>query len=751
MTPRLLHVAPHVMHLGVASLVLFASIVGTADAAGGQDERSTRLVRIDLDDYAALSGEAEALVALHFDPCAIDREGTSRHAVLFLEPAEIDALRELGVAFEDRGTLFDHMVEFAPRNTMRATTIDSLEGVRRHLGLPAPPAQAGGPCEGIGISLEPYDRYHSLAEGTCFLNNLAEAYPNIARVVSIGETGEGREIWAIKITDNPDDEEPGEQKAMFTGVTHAREWATHEAVLYLAERLTSGYADDPQVKHIVDNAVVWLVPVVNPDGYEYTWTSQRLWRKNRRINEGSGCRGVDINRNYAVQWGYDDSGSSGSPCSDLYRGASPASEPETTAIQELMQREKFAIGVSYHTYSQLVLFPWGYEADITAESFSAHRAVGRKYAELVEAEHGQVYYPGQEAYTLYPINGGYTDFGYGDAGAHSFLVEQRPTSSGGGGFELPEDQIRPNAEENAAGAMWMMLNVADARTARNPRSTTLIESPGPGENMFSLPLSPAHHQPQVALGFPVDSAERLWAWLDDALHAPPGWGTLGDDYAGVGAGSGYVADLDAPLLAWAQGLRSYEALPYVFEDGADVMLSNVSAGLNVVGIPGVAPVPLRDVRVIKRVITPTGRTWGYREVVQEERTALEDLDAPSPWLDWTWEWVDADGQSHSAHPTGSGGASLEVEPYRAYNVQANVSSYRFGSTSVPVYLLRFPGFVAPEECVGDVTGDGDVGFDDVLAILAAWGDAGGPEDLDGSGFVDFGDLLLVLNAWGPCA
>ena len=131
---------------------------------------------------------------------------------------------------------------------------------------------------------------YSLDEGVAFLQDIADAYPQITALVSLGLTVEGRDIWALKITDQPDIDEPEEERILFTGLTHAREWATHEMMLYMVQYLTSGYDTDPEVRHIVDNAVVWLVPAVNPDGYRYSWFVDRMWRKNR----GEGGVGVDL-------------------------------------------------------------------------------------------------------------------------------------------------------------------------------------------------------------------------------------------------------------------------------------------------------------------------------------------------------------------------------------------------------------------------------------------------------------------------
>src|SRR5262249_36502742 len=159
---------------------------------------------------------------------------------------------------------------------------------------------------------------HSYDQGVAFLQALSTAYPTITELVNVGTSLQNRTIWALRITANPTVPNPSKLKLLFTGVTHAREWATHEAILYMAEMLTHGYATDPHVQHILDRAEVWVIPTVNPDGYVYSWSTYRMQRKNMRDNPGTTCDGVDINRNYARGWG--GPGASASFCDETYRG-----------------------------------------------------------------------------------------------------------------------------------------------------------------------------------------------------------------------------------------------------------------------------------------------------------------------------------------------------------------------------------------------------------------------------------------------
>ncbi len=747
-------VVPEVVLRGSVWLLGLALCAGPGfaappDASAGD---ARRMIRVPLEDVPK-----HPLLEREFDPCATEPDEQGRRcAVLFLDPEEVAQLGQAGIAFHDLGNVADHVQAFMPRNTLRAR--GPIASLRSAVGAAAmdrimQEVQREAQPEADGPTLT-YDRYHSLQEGTDFINALAAAYPQIAQVVGIGTSLQGRTVWALKITDQPGTVEPDEERILFTATTHAREWASHEAVLYIAEYLTSRYAADADVQRIVDNAVVWLIPSVNPDGYDYTWTTDRLWRKNRRDNPSTTCDGVDINRNYDDHWNYDSAGSSGDPCSNLFRGAAAASEPETQAIQALTAAQKFAITVNFHTYGQLVLHPWGYTDKITTESAASLRMLGKKYADLAKAVHNQNYRPGPSYWTIYPMNGEASEYAYGQQGALAITPELRPVTSGQGGFLLPEAEILPNNEENLAAALWLMKNVADARPINRAGSPTLIESPADlGLHYFSLPLTPVNQKPAVSIGYPPGFDARLQAWLNDPLHVPAVYANLNTSFVeGCGAGSGYRLDLvnDPDLLNWTAGLTQYKVLPYIFENGAEVPLSNVGAGMNLIGVPSAMPVHLQDVSVIKRVVLNSQANYG--ETIQEQRTAAQDLAAASPWINWTWTYTDPAGGVHLSHPTDAGGASPDVEPFRSYAVQVNVASSAFSSTSTPVYLLKFPPATVPP-CLDPNDADGDGVPDDcdqcpdtiagVSVDLFGCPTPALPPDLDRDGDVDLADYGLL--------
>jgi carboxypeptidase T len=207
------------------------------------------------------------------------------------------------------------------------------------------------------------------------------------------------------------------------------------------------------VQQWLQQGEVWVAPMVNPDGHEYTRTDNRLWRKNRRRNR-DGSVGVDPNRNYGYMWGtLDINTSSHVPSDETYVGPRAFSEPEVRAVRDLVAREQFRGVLSYHSYSQLVLYPWGYTSDPIEDDddFAAHRELAQDMEQLIRKVHGKTY-TAQQSSELYPTAGDTTDWTYGEYDALSFTIELRPASAQEGGFILPASQIKPCWEENRPAA-----------------------------------------------------------------------------------------------------------------------------------------------------------------------------------------------------------------------------------------------------------------------------------------------------------
>jgi murein tripeptide amidase MpaA len=244
--------------------------------------------------------------------------------------------------------------------------------------------------------------------------------------------------------------EENEPVIVLMGGHHAREWVSVDVPFLIAKHLLTRYNSDTLITRLVNSAEIWVVPMVNPDGHQYSVTTQRLWRKNRR-NNGDGTFGVDLNRNYGYQWA--GPGSSGDTFSEIYRGPSAFSEPETQAVRDFLQAHTPKALISYHSFSQLILYPWGYTHNPAPdESLLNNLAVA--LADRIHTVHGQNYTP-EQASDLYLASGDTTDWLYGLFAVPAVTIELRPASSTPG-FELPENQIQPTFEENLSAALHLM-------------------------------------------------------------------------------------------------------------------------------------------------------------------------------------------------------------------------------------------------------------------------------------------------------
>jgi hypothetical protein len=370
------------------SVLLGLLALGAAATSAGATYQQIR-VAAPLDPLSA-----RLLSAVHAEAMG-DEDGS----LLFLVTSDdAEALREAGLPFE---------VVIAD---LQAFYIQRME-------------QAGGRQGGdFGI-------FHTYDEMVTEIQNLHDEYPTLTTAPApIGTTYEGRAIWAFKVSDHPDLQE-AEPEVLFDGMHHAREIMTVEIPLAFSRYLCENYQTDPIVTQLVDSRQIWFVPIVNPDGVVYNETISPagggMWRKNRRINEGSGCVGVDLNRNYDYQWV--GPGSSTDPCNDLYRGPSPASEPEVQALTGLINAHHFITWQSYHSVWGAVLHPWAYTTSDTPDD-ALFGAIGLEMARDSGYEVGQ---PGEVIH--YNVNGGAFDWGYGATGEHPKIMAFS-TEIGGSGF-----------------------------------------------------------------------------------------------------------------------------------------------------------------------------------------------------------------------------------------------------------------------------------------------------------------------------
>ena len=209
---------------------------------------------------------------------------------------------------------------------------------------------------------EPFRSYSEPGGIRDELQETAAANDALTEVVDIGDTVNGQDILAVRVTADADNVEDGSRPAvLYAAAQHAREWITPEMTRRLMHHVLDNYGTDAEITELVDTTELWFLPVANPDGYDFTFTEgNRLWRKNVRDNNGDGQitvgDGVDLNRNFAVKWGYDNEGSSPDPSSDTYRGPGPNSEPETQALDGLFADVGFEFFVNYHSAAELLLY-----------------------------------------------------------------------------------------------------------------------------------------------------------------------------------------------------------------------------------------------------------------------------------------------------------------------------------------------------------------------------------------------------------
>jgi murein tripeptide amidase MpaA len=328
----------------------------------------------------------------------------------------------------------------------------------------ATPEEAGAIAK-LGYAIQPAvglenfppadEAYHNYAEMSGEILTVANAHPNIVSRFTIGQSYEGRELWAVKISDNvsADEDEP---EVLFIGQHHAREHITVEMTLYILHLLANNYGLDQQITDLVNSREIYIVFTTNPDGSEYDIAtgSYRSWRKNRQPNPGSSYVGTDLNRNYGYRWGCC-GGSSGFPSSDTYRGASAFSAPETQRIRDFINsrviggEQQIKTSITFHSYAQLVLWPYGYTytdvpADMTQDDHDVFVAMGQVMAQ----SNG---YTAQQASDLYITDGTTDDWAYGVHKIFMYTFEMGSTT-----FYPPGSQIAALTSVNDAAVRYII-------------------------------------------------------------------------------------------------------------------------------------------------------------------------------------------------------------------------------------------------------------------------------------------------------
>jgi len=324
----------------------------------------------------------------------------------------------------------------------------------------------------VGKSLTGYRSYSDLLNE---LQSIQAAHPSICKLYDVGNSN-GKDytaaayidykhdIWAMKISDNVATEED-EPCIFYIGAHHAREPISLEVTMYVLNYIVSNYGTDPTITNSINNKQIWFLPLANPDGHKIVTNEIDVWwRKNIRDNnnnnlidpdlypddENASVDGVDENRNYGWQWGGE--GSSGDPTNIVYRGPNAFSEPETMAIKNILDQHHFVAGITYHSYSELVLFPYGYSTSAFAPDQTSLAALASNMANSIPAAEGGYYTPDKSS-GLYPSSGTTEDYAYGQLGIFTYCIEL------GTEFIPPASEIPTICANNLQAALILMNRV----------------------------------------------------------------------------------------------------------------------------------------------------------------------------------------------------------------------------------------------------------------------------------------------------
>ncbi|KAI4881271.1 hypothetical protein NFI96_033790 [Prochilodus magdalenae] len=298
-----------------------------------------------------------------------------------------------------------------------------------------------------------FGAYHTLDTIYSWMDTLVAAHPSLVSKVLIGTSYERRPMYALKFSTGGTN-----RPAIWVDAgIHAREWVSTASAVWMADKIATDYGVDPSVTSLLGQMDIYLMIVTNPDGYVYTHTSNRMWRKTRSENAGSLCRGVDPNRNWDA--GFGGPGASKDPCSESYHGPHAMSEIEVKNVVDLIQSHgNFKAFISIHAYSQLLMYPYGYVCSNIPHQNELD-SVGRSAVRALSSLYGTSYSVGSICNIIYQASGGSIDWSYDIGIKYSFAFELRDT--GLYGFLLPANQIIPTASETWLALKHIMEYVRD--------------------------------------------------------------------------------------------------------------------------------------------------------------------------------------------------------------------------------------------------------------------------------------------------
>jgi len=377
-------------------------------------------------------------------------KSTGIYVDFWLEPRQVGRPVHLRVTPEQYDVVLSYLKEHGMEHSIHVENLRNL--VERELNELKDRVQFNAGDHPDKITL---NQYHTLEEILAYMSSVVSTYPNIASIVNIGSSLQNRALTAVKIGT------PGANKpaVWIDGGIHAREWITTATIVYIINELTT----NAQYSTLLSQVDFYLMPVVNADGYAYTWTTNRMWRKTRS-GPRNGCYGVDPNRNWNYQWGV--AGSSNNPCSETYDGPSPFSEIEPKRVADFLSANKANVKAYFnlHSYSEDWMYPFGYAANTYPADVQKLRAISAQAVAAIKAVNGEQFQYGSVVDIVYPASGGTIDWTNAVIGIdYSFAMEQRPNGNDPNGFVLPPAQIIAGASESWAGIMVVVNRVASGQ------------------------------------------------------------------------------------------------------------------------------------------------------------------------------------------------------------------------------------------------------------------------------------------------
>jgi hypothetical protein len=415
--------------------------------------------------FGALVGLAAVAIALAIAPAAAG-QGRERLEMYTLKgkadkiARATEGIELAGLRYARRGIRADAVLTQSQRAKLVASGV-KVRLMRNRRGRTVS-AQAAAQAAGGFNVWRSWDEPGGIRDE---LFDVARNNPQLVKLEVLGRSHQGRELIALKVTQGARGQKDGSRPAvLYSSNQHAREWISLEVNRRLLHHFIDRWrANDPEIRGILRSTELWFVISANPDGYQYTFDHERLWRKNLRDNDGDGqitaVDGVDPNRNFAEHWGYDNEGSSPDRADETYRGPAAASEPETRAMQGLINRVRPKFQSNLHSFGQWLLAPQGWQVGTLDADYPLYVALGGTDAD--PAIPG--FNPGQSADTLYVTNGETTDYAETSVGTVAYTPELGEGVPGAG-FVFPDDEALIQAEFEKTLPFHMGL----ARSAGHP-------------------------------------------------------------------------------------------------------------------------------------------------------------------------------------------------------------------------------------------------------------------------------------------